>query len=267
MIRRDATKENGQPVWLLIAQSEHASLASFLACHWAEFPGLSKPAQEQLLAAILSHDNGWDVWEKSPELDLEHGRPYQFTEMPGTTVLPIWTRSIDACESLGPLAGYAASGHFSALLEHHRVRLTAANDRAEAERFLGDEAKRRARCEAAWRSKHGDGEAAALQLAVGYLQSFDAISLWFCCAPRDEPFEIAVPLGSERVIRFSPRKGEAAEIVIAPWPLSVPTAELTAEAELVLAVKYKNREAFVAAPAERTLLSWRLAPPEPTVSV
>ncbi len=260
MIRRDATKENGQPVWLLIAQSEHASLASFLACHWAEFPGLSAPAREQLLAAILSHDNGWDAWEKSPELDPELGRPYQFTEMPGTTVLPIWTNSIDACESLGPLAGFAASGHFSALLEHHSARLTAAKDVAEAERFLADEAKRRARCEAAWRGKQGNGEVDALQLAVGYLQSFDAISLWFCCAPRDEPFEIAVPLDSERVIRFSPKAGESAEIVIAPWPLAVPTAELTAEADLVSAIRYKSRAAFVAAPTERTLLTWKLVP-------
>lgn len=261
MIRREATREDGGQVWLLIAQAEHASLASYLACHWADFPGLSPAAREQLLIGILAHDNGWDAWEAAPTFDRRLGCPPQFTEMPGTTVLPIWTRSIDACEVLGPLAGYAASGHFSALLEHHLERL-GPTDRATARRFLEAEAKRRARCERAWTGARGSQAAEELPLAARYLQAFDAISLWFCCALRTEPARFAVPAGGGETFTFSPLAARPPRILIAPWPLSVPEAQLSAEADVAPVARYKDLAAFQAAITERTILTWDLAPGE-----
>ncbi len=255
MIRRESTRE-GLPVWLIIAQSEHASLASFLACHWAAFPGLSASAREQLLGAILSHDNGWDAWELSPELDPNLGRPYQFTEMPGTTVLPIWTRSIDECESLGPIAGYAASGHFCALLEHHRGHLDAKADQTAAEKFLKAESARRERCRTKWQGKQGDLK--ELAIAQGYLQSFDAISLWFCCAQRSEALQIRVPIDGGPEYRFEPSAEEPSRITISPWPLLESPVQLTAEANLVPATRYKSRAAYAEAAMEPTLLTWDL---------
>jgi hypothetical protein len=260
MIRRDATKNGGEPVWLLIAQSEHASLASFLACHWAKFPGLSAAAREQLLVGILTHDNGWDTWEEAPALDGKLGRPLQFLEMPGVTALPIWTRSIDACEEVGPLAAYAASGHFSAMLEHHRDQHTAPDERVAVNQFLLAETRRRARCEQAWVAAHGKDAASELPLAVHYLQAFDAISLWFCCADRNEPMTLAVPAGDGAKVTFSPDPSEKGKIEVFPWPLSVPDAQLSAEADVVPATKYKDRAALQAARSERTLLSWELTP-------
>src|SRR5262245_41885998 len=122
MIRRDGRNESGQPTWLLIAQSEHARLAHQLAACWRRRSGFSAAAYRQWLATVRAHDDGWDEWESVPHLDSVPGRPIQFTEMPGTTALPIWTRSIAACEDLGPLAAFTVSGHFSALLEQHRAR-------------------------------------------------------------------------------------------------------------------------------------------------
>lgn len=261
MIRREATREDGGKVWLLIAQSEHASLASYLACHWAEFPGLSASAREQLLIGILSHDNGWDAWEAAPTFDRKLGCPPQFTEMPGTTSLPLWTKSIDACEALGPLAGYAASGHFSAMLEHHADRVLPA-DRAVADQFLASEKKRRDRCERAWITTHGPAAAKELPLAVRYLQAFDAISLWFCCALRTGPYEVAVPSGGGQYFTFTPTEARPPRITIVPWPLSVDETQLSAEADVAPAAKYRSLAEFEAARTERTILTWDLIPGE-----
>lgn len=255
MIRRDAKRDDGGQVWLLIAQSEHASLASYLACHWAEFPGLSAAAREQLLIGILTHDNGWDAWEAKPAFDRKLGCPPQFTEMPGTTVLPIWAASIDACEALGPLAAYAASGHFSMLLEHHLEKLSP-SERRVAQQFLDAEGQRRAGCERRWIAQHGADAAVELPLAARYLQAFDAISLWFCCALRTEPLTIAVPSGSHTTHVFTPLPVKPPQITIAPWPLSVPETQLSAEADVIPAMKYKDLKSFEAARTDRTILTW-----------
>ncbi len=254
MICREETR-GGEKFWLFVAQTEHAALASYLACHWANFPGLSAAAREQLLVAILTHDNGWDAWEAQPEFDPVRGRPYQFTEMPGATALPIWTASIDACEALGPLAGYACSGHFSAMLEHHREHLTATGDQKRAAKFLQAEEVRRERCARSW-----SGSPEELTLAVGYLQAFDAISLWFCCAPRTEPAEFAVPRQGDKTFRFTPDADNRELISIAPWPLSVEEAALSLEADLTPAARYKSWAALQDARQERSLLEWTLVP-------
>jgi hypothetical protein len=257
MIRREATREDGGKVWLLIAQSEHASLASFLACHWAEFPGLSAAAREQLLGAILTHDQGWDAWEAEPRFDHKAGRPPQFTEMPGATSLPIWSESIDACEALGPLAGYAASGHFSAMADHHFPELGPA-DQAVAAAFLLAETERRTAAEKKWITLHGPQAAAELPLAVEYLQAFDAISLWFCCALRTEPLEFTVPHGGATSYTFTPLEARPPQITIAPWPLAVDETQLSAEADVLPVAKYRNLADFQAARTERTILTWDL---------
>ena len=95
MIRRNVTTENGQPGWLLISQVEHARISGEFAESWIDSPTanvtfLPLINPEELLPAIYHHDDGWQDWEKSPEVDPQTGRPLAFTEMPLEVALEIW---------------------------------------------------------------------------------------------------------------------------------------------------------------------------------
>lgn len=255
MIRREATSSDGQPVWLLIPQTQHALLAGMLASRWAAFPGLSSVAREQLLIGVYLHDAGWNDWDDAPEIDLELGRPYQFTEMPGVSMLPIWRNSISTCEAQAPLAGYAASGHFCELLERHLAKLTSRREIHEAKQFLERESARRERCKWLW-AQHG--EIAELELAVRYLQAFDFISLWLCCTRSQTCLELSVPHDGERHFRFIPTLSDPMRSWIDPWPLSAATFEASLIARQVAAACYQCREAFLGAPSEKVPLTWRM---------
>src|SRR6056297_2161123 len=105
MIRRDVPLGSDAKAWLCITQPEHARLSYVLASAWRGFlPNAPADVREELLTAILHHDDGWAAWEADPKIDPEHGRPYGFTEMPPHDAQSLWSASIDACESIGPLA-------------------------------------------------------------------------------------------------------------------------------------------------------------------
>ena len=120
MIRREVSFADGVKHWLLISQVEHARLSGVLAekC-LAMFAGDGQTAarlQDELLAAITHHDDGWHEWEQVPRLDPQHGRPLSFLELSLDEALPIWDRSIIAASEIGQLAAWTVAGHFGALL-------------------------------------------------------------------------------------------------------------------------------------------------------
>ena len=89
MIRREAGEN-----WLLISQVDHAHLAAEMATAW-ETPALPEP--DGLLPAIRDHDEGWREWERLPDIDPQTGLPRNFTEMPASEAVRIWSRSIETC--------------------------------------------------------------------------------------------------------------------------------------------------------------------------
>src|SRR5581483_10014235 len=118
MIRRKQIDGTGRAFWVLISQVEHARVAGELAQQWGNPPLTPLVPRDELVATIRHHDDGWAEWERMPGVDPQLGQPYAFTEMPLADSLAIWRKSIDGARSLGNLAPYLVSGHFSALLRH-----------------------------------------------------------------------------------------------------------------------------------------------------
>ncbi|QGJ70116.1 Hypothetical protein PBC10988_18050 [Planctomycetales bacterium 10988] len=116
MIRRDLSVAPNRPGWFLICQSDHAELSGKLATawkpaspgRWEEFP--------HILQAITHHDDGWHEWDRVPGICVESGAPYDFTEVPLTSMLIIWRHSIEISATFHPIAGYVVSAHFCWLL-------------------------------------------------------------------------------------------------------------------------------------------------------
>lgn len=99
-----------------------------------------------------------------------------------------------------------------------------------------------------------------IETGFRYVQFFDALSLWFCCAPLTEPFETQLPDGGNS--RWSPSTAAngTVEIAVDPYPLSVDRLELTVSCRVVPARTYTDdadlQNALQTAPHRS--LSWNI---------
>lgn len=264
MIRRDVTMPGGGLGWLLVSQIEHARLAGALAAQWGAPPYPAVEPRDELLTAIVRHDDGWSEWERRPALDPTTGRPRNFLEMPVEDYLLIWRASIERAAALSPLGGATVAGHFLHLLRHglvweqHGTRAAAAAHQWGAE----FEALRQGWLEE-WSSPIAPGsflEVAAA--AVAWLQFFDRLSLWFCMAEQQEPTEL--PTCGGPPLRLVPQTRPATEtddgdvqtVKLQPWPLRIPEFDITLGARLVPARRYVDAAELAAVPWRN--IRWRL---------
>lgn len=259
MIRRTAADSSLTGQWILISQVEHARLSGILAGAWGRGPFEPLDPRDEIVAAVRHHDDGWSAWEVAPKVDPQSGSPLDFTEMPLAESLAIWRESIAAAEKIGPLAAYMVSGHFSALLRRFSSRWHSdPASAALAHGFLDQQTERQAH----WLGLRFGGRARDARhrdanRAVAWLQMFDALSLWFCCAARTEP-EIADPPGGPK-LTLQPTD-DAYHITVSPWPFVEPRVELTAVGRAIAIAHYANPSDLATAAAQPVTLRWVLAP-------
>lgn len=257
MIRRDWKSSAGKAHWLLISQVEHARISGDLCRRWSAVQELPADVREELIAAVFRHDDGWAEWECTPEVDPKTGRPREFTEMPLPESLAIWSRSIDQSTALGNLAPYVISGHFCALMR----RFTHWRDHGPEQVVLGETfLSHQCSKQKDWLDRWLAGNPATrtmelAQQALSWLQLFDALSLWLCCAERKDPQEFEPPTGPKFILH--PRSAE--RISVTPWPLEGASLSLELTGRAVPAMQYAHGEALKRLPGNTVKLSWELA--------
>ena len=151
--------------------------------------------------------------------------------------LPIWTRSIDQAAARQPIHGLFRGRSFHALAAAVRFVAGGRGPRGPGPRLSHRAEQQHGRLAGRLAERLGpvaDGEPAAGGRARRrYLQFFDAVSLWFCCAERHQPQRIELspaegwtfsPLGIEQGCRL---------VRIEPWPLNVDCCELSVSGRLV----------------------------------
>lgn len=260
MIRRDEIGPDGRPMWFLIDQVEHATLAGHLAEQWRLEAVLFGDIRSAWLPAVFHHDDGWAEWDAGPELDSA-GKPVNFNEMPTVEAMPIWRRSVAAGRSIGPLAEYTIAGHFRALLlrfDSWRKGETPA--RQAAEHFLQFAEARMAAALADWQSPSERRTASVAELALHLLQFFDALSLWFCCQRRMAAEKFSVPACGD--VTFSPAEpavtGTLATIAVAPWPFATAELDLAVPARVIPEARFAGQRLAPAQAPHAARLEWRL---------
>lgn len=245
MIRRDELSAGQVGHWLLIPQIEHARLSGLLAEHWNTAPSAPLEPRQELVEAIYHHDDGWADWDRRPDADPQSGRPLEFTEMPLAESLGIWQQSIFVAAARGDLQAYVVSGHFSALLRSGAARWQSSKYGSSlALAFLDEQDGRRE----AWLRSWIEGDArqrnaAIAGRALAWLQFFDALSLWFCCAERNEPRTFNPPDG--RRLTATPAREGSGQFTLAPWPLNLQEVEWSVSARRIAAGHYADRAALV----------------------
>ena len=252
MIRRELRPKGGSSQWLLIPQVEHASLACALARAWGLLPFVESASQDILIQTIRRHDDGWTDWDQQPQVDPRIGKPRTFTEMPLQAAHDIWTRSIDSCRDLGPLAQFLVAAHFIALR-----RGGDSAESAEAIRFID---KFELRCREwllEWQSlAPAQNTPDTARRVLRFLQMFDEISLWFCCADRNDDKHFQDPDGQT----FVCRPVSSSHVTCSPWPFRQSRIPLHVTGRVVPPTRYTGSDQLAKVPWQNLSLSWKLTP-------
>ncbi|MFQ5802974.1 MAG: DUF3891 family protein [Candidatus Methylomirabilales bacterium] len=235
MIRRPY--DNG---WVVISQMDHARLSGALMARWGNETFAPPIPQAEALFAISEHDNGWDEWERAPEIHPETGYPLQFNELRFEPFSAIWRRGTERHRKARPYTSLILALHAASLARRRLEKASRPHEGQEGDRFLGEE----------W----PDTEAARLstfiaemeQLRMGLfdavmaesrrkreelqaecttnfrlLQVGDVVSLELCCG-LCEPFTIdqvpALGGGHSLSVKFEPVSKDT--VAVSPYPFS-----------------------------------------------
>lgn len=262
MIRRDARLSDGSPAWMLVSQVEHARISEQLARKCLSDADFGSAAvRNEVLAAIGRHDDGWELWERSPALDATLGRPLAFTELDPRDAVAVWARSIEAAASIGPLAAWMVAGHFLRLLG----KSDAAVEFPEVAAWQADATARRRTWLDAWRRARPDVHTREIaEAALQALWTFDEVSLWLCCTCiPDEPIPCApTPHRAGRGTPWEmglqttgPRQATAT-----PWRFASKATRLAIDGVLVPARGYAEAAELLSA-GRAAQVDWQLARP------
>jgi hypothetical protein len=246
---------------MLISQVEHARLSYALAEHWGAHKVKPLWPRDEILAAILHHDDGWAEWEREPEVDRSTGHPLSFLEMPIDDAVAIWERSISVASQIGPLAAYIVSSHFAVLVSRaHEAHASNPHWLKLVDDFLDRQTRRRSQWLTEWQSAGSNDEPARTKVladrALAQLQLLDALSLWLCMAERTEPDRFETPDGPE--LTWTPHS--AREVTVSPWPWVVNSLTVFASGRLVPAIRYESRKDLARSPSEAVQLEWLIRP-------
>jgi len=284
MIRRELNTTDVTASWLLISQVEHARVSGVLAQRWTaadlsprtcDGEPVTATTVDEILAAVSHHDDGWIEWERAPQIDPTHGRPYSFmSEMPFGDALAIWDGSIAAARALGPLAGWMVASHFRELLASG-VHL----DDELAVAWLAATEPQRVTWLAEWQRADDRHTPRLATRALRLLQACDLLSLWLACdcplaaheqVDHVEPFRLhwrhdAVGPYRLEAWRCAPQSSNRADpfrdstwrVTGQPWPFADEAFRLTANVQLVPARRYASSAELLAA-CRPVALCWSL---------
>ncbi len=279
MIRREWS---GQ--LLLIPQTAHAQLAGKLAGQWGNDEFLSPEPRLEVILATSQHDNGWEEWERAPQLNPQKGLPYHFTEMPIPEHLRIWRDSVERMRKQNAYAALLVSLHGAALYAHDLdPSRDSPESREQVREFLSEQLKvqqaLRWELEQAYPPPpsigHGletmpnreddDNEDEPsprreelyhqwisephVNLNFRLLQVWDWLSLVLCCFPLTERVIPQVPRNDDPAswveMKLIPR-GENA-FTLDPYPFRAPQFRVTVSGRRLPAGTFETQEGFLSA--------------------
>ena len=169
---------------LLVRQSDHAMLSGWLAAAWGAPPWQPPEPYDSVVLGARLHDLAWSPFDEALPLRPD-GRPYAFFEVARHISTRLYSRGLDAVESLDPYAGLLASLHYTGFFTSHwgwqhwaRPTHLEGEEKDAVDGFTAKEAARQGRL----RERLGIGRDLDRQLMCAYLwlQLWDRISLDIC---------------------------------------------------------------------------------------
>lgn len=250
--------------WLCIPQREHARLAADVALAW-QAPSCPEGATWlDIVRAVYHHDDGWEDWDRDPQLDPATKQLRGFTDMRLEDSTILWRESVLACRDKPaydgarhhPAAPIWVARHFAHLVGQAARHHPDSTERQECSRLFLEFAD-----EVETEIFHQHGNEAGLTpeaLEFGYhaIRWFDLVSLNLCLVTSSDDVPLESPGWEPMIFRFS-----AEQSTLRPWRLAQDTLSLRAPARRLSSRAFENPRAFDVAwlSAEAVAIEWRLA--------
>jgi len=250
--------------WLCIGQREHARLAAEVALAWQAPSCPDGVAWLDIVRAVHHHDDGWEDWDRDPQLDPTTRELRGFTDMRLEDSTVLWRESVLACrdkpaydgQAHHPAAPIWVARHFS-----HLVRQTArhhpdSTERQECSRLFVEFADE---VETKIVQQHGTEAGLspeALEFGYRAIRWFDLVSLNLCLVTSSDEERLESPGWGPIAYTFS--SGQA---TLRPWPLSSSSLKLRTSARRLGMRTFESPRAFDVAwlSADEVDIDWRLA--------
>ncbi len=236
--------------FILIGQPAHAWVSGQLARAWGnEHFGNVAPWEEVCLAAE-QHDIAHALWEATPTLNPQTGRPYSFLEMPTHMHLALVSRASALLLSQGRYAALLVSLHFIGLYEASAAQHAASSDRQAVQDFLAREYAFQQQVLATLRDDPYYAPYAAPDIVARNRQlvrTWDALSLNLCFGLQPQKSLPHVPTRSgETTLTLRWVEDDPARGTLDPWPFRQDVVTLRCEGRR-LSETFSDEEAMRAA--------------------
>lgn len=215
--------------WRCITQPDHAALSGRLMRHWRAGGLPDSPRRDDILRAIVEHDNGWQEVDAVPAVDAASGELLDFVHLPVAVRQGVWPRGVRRLE---------ATPYAAALVANHAVHVFSRfRGRAEWTPFFDQMAGLRAQMLAA-----SDATLETLLSDYVFLRLGDLLSLTFCNAWTDEQVEFGytIRLDATRLI-VTPDPFAGRELPFAITARLLPASAVTSAAAVHTAWRTADR--------------------------
>lgn len=187
--------------WQVVLQIDHEDLSGDLARAWRD----RSDRHDSVVTAAARHDDGWAVWERSPIVERESGKPVNFLDVDITSHLAFYRACIAAVTEEDPYSGLLVSMHGAGIYKQRYGRdlslgLSRAADAQElVDAFVAEQ-------EGAYDARIAATGASDDERWRDYelLQLFDRLSLYFCMRDTEADGAEPVELQSHTVTLVAP---------------------------------------------------------------
>lgn len=250
--------------FLCIPQREHARLAAEVALGWRAPVCPDGVTWPDIVRAVYHHDDGWEDWDRDPQLDPATKELRSFTDMRLEDSTVLWRESVLACRDKPaydgaphhPAAPIWVARHFAHLVEQAARHHPENTGRQECSRLFLEFADE---VETEILQQHGAAAGLspeALEFGYHAVRWFDLVSLNLCLVTTSDDVTLESPGWGPMIYRFSNEQS-----TLRPWRLAQDSLSLRVPARRLTSRTFESPRAFDVAwlSAEAVDIEWRLA--------
>jgi hypothetical protein len=207
---------------IVIGQPAHAWVAGQLARAWGnEHVGDVAPWEEVCLAAE-QHDLAHALWERTPRLNPQTGRPYSFLDMPANMRLALVSSASALLMVQSRYAALLVSLHFTGLYETYDLQRASGEEGQAMRDFLAREDTFQQQMLASLRNDPTYAPYATSEIVARnrhLLRTWDALSLALCFGLQPRKVFSHVPTKSgETTLTVTRVEDDPTRGTVDPWP-------------------------------------------------
>jgi len=247
----------------VVRQTDHAVMTRDILEVWERPALVPEGVWPLLLEAAEHHDDGWQLEERSPQVDDE-GRPVAFNTASPIHHVGIWRRSVDIAGQRDPYVRLLICLHARGLYSFFASE-TSRHELRFVQQFMDDLSVQieslLAQCRTGGSDRESAVEPEALAAASRLLFFAEGLSLWMLEAIDSLGHVGAMWFGQSRA-KIEADFAAPGRVTLCPWPMVADSAEVSVRGARLVTGRFESDEAFKQTMMDTAweTMHWRLQP-------